>query len=106
MATAATSSPTTVPWSASASAISAALRRCGLNPVSTRNREGLRCSLSGFAPNARVHVIADVDRAVDAERLSAEAADVLAAARYIIERSCSEAFYVVSREAPADEVEA
>lgn len=75
-----------------ASAISAALRRGGLNPLgsgTSRNREGLRVT-----GNSRgVTVIADLDRQSEAARLSTEAEAALAD-RYTVVRHSPSQFSV------------
>jgi hypothetical protein len=53
-----------------ANAVSAALRRCGFNPVSTRNREGIRVT----GEPGRVRVVADLNS-------PGEAIDLATAAR-------------------------
>lgn len=69
-----------------------------MSPVSTRDREGLRCKRVGFGPStAAVYVVADVDQPGAAARLSTEAENVLDAARYVIDRTDPTEFYVRGR---------
>jgi hypothetical protein len=71
-------------------AISRALVAGGIRPV-LRSREGIH--LSSGAVTGRVHVYADVDGPRAADRLSADAAEILSVAGYAIDRVDSVSFY-------------
>lgn len=85
-----------------ASAISAALRRGGFNPLgsgASRTREGLRVSgsLSGIRSLAKVRVCADLDSAGAARRMAQAALETLRELGYETTDLDSGAFYVTGR---------
>lgn len=79
-----------------APSVSAALRRAGFRPSSTRNRQGIRVTAS---PVNGVRVAADLDSDRDAERMSADAQAALTERGYVTERANAVAFYVTGKEA-------
>ena len=79
-----------------APAISRQLRLAGFNPVSTRNREGLRVTSSVWP--GRVRVCADVDSDRAARDLAIAARQALKGAGYTVQTTDSPAaFYVTGR---------